>query len=294
MDLDGDGGTDVISGSWPGELYFFRRTPDGSFASGEWLKDKDGDPINLGSASTAFAVDWDSDADLDLLIGSINGQVFLLPSVKSDKELVFGEAVELLSLANVQLGDSHPVAADWDGDGKLDLLIGHSKGGVLWSRNVGTAEKPELSEPVKLIPNSPSPWTSDASRNLGDWGIRAKICVTDWNRDGLLDILLGDYCGGFSSKPDQTPADLDREREALVQLPQLRKSWAATFRTYRERLAGGSDGEENEREEELKTLREELVRLKTEISRCQDIQEAFQPQRQAHGFVWLFLRKTNE
>ena len=74
MDLDGDG-LDVISGSWPGELYFFRRESDGKFAAGEKLKDPSGTPISFGSASTVFAVDWDSDGDLDLLLGNINGGV---------------------------------------------------------------------------------------------------------------------------------------------------------------------------------------------------------------------------
>ena len=34
MDLDGDGRSDILSGSWPGEIYFFRRLTDGSFAEG--------------------------------------------------------------------------------------------------------------------------------------------------------------------------------------------------------------------------------------------------------------------
>ena len=33
MDLDGDRRADLISGSWPGEIYFFRRQPDGKFAA---------------------------------------------------------------------------------------------------------------------------------------------------------------------------------------------------------------------------------------------------------------------
>ena len=48
MDLDGDGRTDIISGSWPGEIYFFRRQSDGKFAAGVTLKGLDGKPINVG------------------------------------------------------------------------------------------------------------------------------------------------------------------------------------------------------------------------------------------------------
>ena len=42
MDLDGDGRTDILSGSWPGEIYFFRRKADGTFAVAEKLKDRHG------------------------------------------------------------------------------------------------------------------------------------------------------------------------------------------------------------------------------------------------------------
>lgn len=192
MDLDRDGRLDIVSGSWPGGLYFFRRRPDGSFGPGELLKDKRGDDLNPGSASTVFAVDWDLDGDLDLLAGNIKDDVMLMPNESGGRELTFGAVVELVSLSDKGLGDSHPVAADWDTDGKLDVLVGHSEGGVVWCRNVGSAERPELSPPVELVPNSPSPWSGDQVRQPQDWGVRSKICVMDWNGDGRLDLLLGD------------------------------------------------------------------------------------------------------
>ena len=73
MDLNSDGRPDIISGSWPGELYFFAGKEKG-FAKGEQLKGKDGKPLKPGSASTAFATDWDGDGDLDLLCGTIFGR----------------------------------------------------------------------------------------------------------------------------------------------------------------------------------------------------------------------------
>jgi hypothetical protein len=66
VDFDDNGRTDVLSGSWPGELYIFRRNEDGTFAEGETLKDKDGKPIHTGNASTVFAVDWNGNGCLDL------------------------------------------------------------------------------------------------------------------------------------------------------------------------------------------------------------------------------------
>jgi hypothetical protein len=78
VDLDGDGRTDLLSGSWPGEIYFFRRQPDGTFAAAQALKGPDGKPINIGSGSAVFAVDWNGDGKLDLLVGTLLGEVSFL------------------------------------------------------------------------------------------------------------------------------------------------------------------------------------------------------------------------
>ena len=48
MDLDGDGIPDLISGSWPGELFFFRGKGKGHFDAPIKLKDKNGKTINVG------------------------------------------------------------------------------------------------------------------------------------------------------------------------------------------------------------------------------------------------------
>lgn len=290
MDADQDGLTDIVSGSWPGELYFFRGQSDRSFEKRETFKTKDSTPINLGSASTVFVTDWDSDRDLDLLVGNIAGKVYLVPNTSQGKDLRFGEAVELVSLIEHKVGDSHPIAADWDRDGDLDLLVGHSEGGVLWCRNVGTRTKPHLSDPRELIPKSPAPWTSDVERTPKQWGVRAKICVTDWNHDGWPDVLLGDRCGSFSDAPNKTPEELVLERTALEQLPAVKKEWAESFREYR-RLTLRNDSNAEGREAELL---ERMRELKETIARCQRIQAEFEPQRQAHGYVWLFQRKPED
>ena len=52
------------------------------------------------------------------------------------------------------------------------------------------AAAPQLAAARELIPAGGAA-DEDEKRK---WGIRAKICVTDWNEDGLDDILMGD-CG---------------------------------------------------------------------------------------------------
>ena len=71
---------DILTGCWPGELYFFKGQGKGKFAKGETLKDTDGKVIKIGSASTVFACDWRGSGKLDLLVGDISGHVWLVPN----------------------------------------------------------------------------------------------------------------------------------------------------------------------------------------------------------------------
>ena len=45
MDINNDGHIDIISGSWPGEIFLFKGGPDHTFAAPEMIKDKDGNII---------------------------------------------------------------------------------------------------------------------------------------------------------------------------------------------------------------------------------------------------------
>lgn len=296
MDLDGDGRTDILSGSWPGEIYFFRRLADGSFAAGETLKDQHGKPIHVGSGSAAFAVDWDGNGTIDLLVGNVLGEVYFIPNEGSGKELAFGtpRRIEVNGQPLKVNGDAAPVAADWDGDGRLDLLVGAEDGSVVWFRNVGTRTRPRLEAARTLIPKSPLGWKDDDARRPNDWGLRVKFCVVDWNGDGRLDILLGDRCGGFLAKPSQTVTERDEERTANDRLPELRRQWAAAFQAYRTLEAAppaGTPIDPQMRARDLDALREQVRRLKEEIVVVQEIQQRYRPGSQTHGFVWLFLRK---
>ena len=200
MDFDGDGRTDNLSGSGPGQLYLFRRLEDGTFAEPEVLKNKDDKPIKAGAASVAFAHDWDCDGDLDLLVGTIGGQVWFVCNEGSREEPGYGEAKSIVADGDpicVPGGDAGPCVADWDADGKADLLVGCATGGVFWYRNTGAKGKPKLTAAAMLVPTTDRRGKSESlSKATGDLptlpGSRTKICVADFNGDGRLDLLVGD------------------------------------------------------------------------------------------------------
>jgi len=291
VDLTRDGKPDVISGSWPGEIYLFENLGDRRFAAPRRLKHQGGKLINVGNAAAVFAADWDRDGDLDLLIGDIDGQVHLV--LRSPEG--YGAAHKLKAggkTIKVPQGDAGPCVADWDGDGRDDLLVGAGDGSVYWFRNVGTRTEPELAEGRDLVGTSTQMTfrpTQDPKARPRPWGSRAKIAVTDWNGDGRLDLLLGDF-STYAVPPDEK---ITAERMAIQRrlTPLARK--LHRLRTERRRLKYRDAADAAE-------TRARLARLEKEI---EALQEAMRADLQAleklprpggwvsHGHVWLFLRK---
>src|SRR5262249_45321949 len=134
--------------------------------------------FTTGCASAVHATDWDGDGDLDLIVGDIQGDVQLIPNEGSAKAYAFGkprplkldpasarpagslftEVKRLVSgrreagdAVHVE-GDAGPFAADWDGDGDLDLLVGSGDGSVVLFRNIGSPKAPKLAAAEQLVP----------------------------------------------------------------------------------------------------------------------------------------------
>jgi hypothetical protein len=296
-DFDGNGRFDLISGSWPGEISIFRRNGDGSFAGAETMQNEKGEPLNLGHGSSAFACDWLGDGRMGLIVGTSMGEVFFVPRAPG-KELRFGPAKKLTLADGKPLlvnGSASPVVADWDGDGKLDLIVGAMDGSVVWFRNIGTKREPKLEAARELVPKCPTPRGYDPKP--GEWGERAKPCVIDWNGNGRLDLLVGDTNGHFKGKPTQLTDEKTEEKQANDDLPKLRKAWSDAFKQYR--AAGVTPERETpeqlkERKERLDSLRRDVERLKNEIAHVQEVQEKYRDGYQTHGFIWLFMRNPPE
>jgi hypothetical protein len=328
VDLDGDGYVDLISGSWPGEIFFFKGGPNHTFAPPVKLKDKFGKTINIGggirqntgeqiliagdaqfeekdkktfliyedqrielangqqagitgTASTVHAVDWDGDGRIDLLIGDIGGNVYLIPNEGTPKAYAFGKPVPLQAggkAIQVPGGDAGPFAADWDGDGRLDLLVGAGDGSVWFYRNIGTNKAPELAAGVQLVPPSQnSYYTSKVPLR----GIRAKVCAVDWNGDGRLDLLVGDFTMQKPNLPEPTPekkAEQDKYRTKL-------KSIEARYHELAGKLYGQARVKEKE---ERDKFQKELSKVSQEMT---ELRSKLPPEYEQHGWVWLYLRK---
>ncbi len=260
-----------------------------------------------GIASTAHLADWDGDGDLDLLVGEIGGSVYYLENRGTRTQPAFAPPEKLKVAATGQKennaaeklkhsiralvfrtakvdetrglrapgGDAHPVAADWDGDGRLDLLLGCGDGSVRLYRNVGTRKRPKLAAPRVLVP--PGNWNC-TEENIRP-GARAKICVVDWNGDGCLDLLLGDVVSMRRS------IQLTEEQKKLkAQLDQLNKQYRTLAMEYAKLFRKDAQKARQFQREKLWPLLRQMAKLRRQVP-----QES-----QLTGHIWLFVRRPQE
>jgi len=92
-----------------------------------------------------------------------------------------------------------PAIADWDGDGRADILSGDSAGEIAWIRNLGGpptrwAEPEPLLAAGRAIRFQAGPDGSIQGPAESKWGY-TQISVGDWNGDGRSDIVASDITG---------------------------------------------------------------------------------------------------
>lgn len=79
----------------------------------------------------------------------------------------------------------NPQAVDWDGDGMLDIIVGDRNGGINYFRRTSD-------DPVNLT-EMPGIRCAGMEINVGS---NSAPVVTDWNDDGLMDLLVGNESPG--------------------------------------------------------------------------------------------------
>lgn len=304
---------DILSGSWPGELYVFRGLGGNKFAAGQAIKDKDDQPIKPGSASTVFAADWDGDGDLDLVLGNIEGQVQLVRNEGTKTKSAFGKREPLSAgtqAITVPHGDSGPIVVDWNRDGKRDLIVGAGDGSVWLFAGSGTATEPVLAAGRILVPAGTSGFGSEPTSDGRPWGVRTKVAVADWNRDGLADLLVGDFAVVQEKLPEPEPgakekfakADRDYQEAQKAYVAASEKAGLNALQAEYSRLSAQPADETpqaaKKRGAALKEVEARMATIQAEIKPAFDAlmaaqRQIRQPQHTYHGWVWLFQRKPS-
>ncbi|MEO2150324.1 MAG: VCBS repeat-containing protein, partial [bacterium] len=230
MDYDADGDLDILSGSYTGELYLFERNAGGGFDQGRYLLDDQGQELKAKSSSvTVEAIDIDADDDLDLVLGTRSGAVEIFDNVGSRSSPSYaGKSRPLLTADGDKVKGSNAHHADWDGDGILDLVLGSEYGGVNWYRNLGSNNAPKYAASEPLIEKGQFQQRQEADGPDGA-GSRTKVFVTDWNLDGLPDLLVGDVQWLYYTLP---PLTAEQEAEKLALTPAYEAADAILDKAY--------------------------------------------------------------
>jgi len=223
VDFDADGIDDVITGSIYEDMYLFRGLGKGTFAKAQLLKDKDGKPLEGGYCCTTEMFDMDADGDLDLACASRIGTAKWFRNVGTRSSPEFDPVSRPLPMEKGagSIAGSNATYADWDGDGIRDLVVGSEWGQVVWHRNLGQDNKPTFSAAQQLI-KAPGFERIKEGEVPRVHGSRAKVTIVDYDQDGLLDILLGDFTScTYSTRAPLTKKETKEKKALENELDQL-------------------------------------------------------------------------
>lgn len=202
-DWDGDGLPDLIVGNGIGNIILFKNQGTRTrpkFVSGEYIRDAEGQILNVGSMACPLVVDWNGDGLKDLIVGeeATAGVIwFQNVGTNTDRKLTYrghikADGKDIVVPAQPCPESPHykkdyaPAveAVDWNGDGKLDLLLGGYITGHIWYyENIGT--NPDGTPKLSFR----GPLEADGKPIDTIWG--ARPCAVDLNGDGKPDLLTG-------------------------------------------------------------------------------------------------------
>lgn len=230
-DWDSDGDVDILSGNTAGYIVWFEnleRLERGEF---RWAKpvalEVDGKPFRIMAGAngsiqgpaeakwgyTTFSVcDWNGDGRQDIVFNSIWGKVQWLENIgtKEKPKLAPPQPIEVdwggqakkpawtwwqpMGGELVTQWRTTPIGIDWNKDGRTDLAVLDTDGYPALYLRKGDAGR--LAPPERIFVDPSGKPLRFNDRTAGGSG-RRKWCFVDWDRDGILDILLNSQNADF-------------------------------------------------------------------------------------------------
>ena len=222
VDWDQDGDMDLVVGDEDGRVAWVENTGEVDksmpiFKSPVYFQQQ-AENVKFGALATPVSVDWDQDGDEDLISGNSAGYIGFIENLdggnpprwdkpkllQADGEVIrimAGDRGSIQGPAESKWGYTTLSAADWDGDGLADILVNSIWGKVVWYQNVGTKGNPQLAsaQPVEVqwedtaLKPEWNWWNPQRDELATQW--RTTPCAIDWNKDGLMDLVMLDHEG---------------------------------------------------------------------------------------------------
>ncbi len=191
-DINADGDLDLFvgngtNGGGGGTVYYYENT--GTAQTAEWtlqtttLADLDAWDFFVPTLS-----DVDSDGDADLIVGGGYGSLFFVQNIGTVNAPIW--APQISNYTGIIVGyKATPHLADFDCDGKPDLIIGNDKGKLYFLKNMGTnvsgiVQWSQITATFTNVDFTHLDYTSPACADLDD--------------DGDIDILLSEHYGNVN------------------------------------------------------------------------------------------------
>ncbi|RLA42893.1 MAG: VCBS repeat-containing protein, partial [Gammaproteobacteria bacterium] len=160
----------------------------------------------------------DGDGDDDIICGNTAGYIGFIenlggganPKWAAPQRLKSeGKTIRFLAGTNGSIqgpaeskwGYTTQTVADWDQDGLPDIIVNSIWGKIVWYRNTGTPGHPKLAAAQPIVVEwkgaTPKPewnWWDPMGKNfVTQW--RTTPMAIDWNKDGLIDLVMLDHEG---------------------------------------------------------------------------------------------------
>jgi uncharacterized protein YuzB (UPF0349 family) len=206
-DLDDDGDFDMMAGGSSGPSYFENQGSVNVPSFGPEITNPFGIIGPTGLNKPAL-VDIDNDNDLDLFVGSSDGNTYYYENTGTVNNPVFAVSqINPFGLSDVG-SRSAPSFADLDVDGDLDVMIGNQSGQFSYFENIGNANVPDFS------------FVSENPFNLSSVGQDAKPNFADLDNDGDLDLISGNALGEYYYFENIAPLSIeDHNQQTYVIYP---------------------------------------------------------------------------
>ena len=211
LDIDNDGSAELVAapnqianGEDMESVWVYENIGNGGETTWElqqtdWLVE---DMVDLGSNSAPAFIDYNADGLLDIVVGTggnwlwtNRGSLALFENTGSEIEPAFTLLDEdWLGFASLNQTYSNftPTFGDLDNDGDFDLLAGTNSGELIFVENEGGAGDPVQFDEDNIVIG----WKNILV------GRKTVPQMGDLNRDGLMDLLIGESAGNINFMPN--------------------------------------------------------------------------------------------
>lgn len=292
-DVNGDGLEDLVSGCYPGDLYWWPAQKDGTWGKRSFLLDKQGQKINVGNAATVFAT-----GNKGFLINTLYDGLYWVENQAAEKEpmRLTIHPKKISTKSGKEIDATYAVSEDIDGDGLSDLVYGlHDMDGfgniiseIRWCKNY---ENEQLGDSHPLIKIDGERFV-ELNEKVEKPGEKIRFCFYDVNGDGKKDIVVTtetsiQHRRTFTPEQLEIKEKLEKERRALydkwgkMRDKVMKKTGVPHFTIGRVPY----DKLPSKMAEKSKVLDEACIDISYKTSPYEEYYSS------NTGFVWLFIHK---